>query len=334
MLAARIHEYGPPEVLRLEDVEKPVPRPRDVVVRVCASAVNPVDWKVRSGGQRTVMRYHLPWILGLDVSGVVEAVGNKVTRFKVGDAVFSSPTHRRPGTYAEYVALDEREVALKPKNLTHDEAASIPLVGLTAYQCIVETCGLKRGERVLIHAGSGGVGAFAIQLAHHLGAHVVTTCSAKNTAFVRSLGADDVIDYTIGNFADGLEPVDVVLDSLGEDVLADNIRVLRKGGRMANITMNLSNHVKKWGSVFSFVPIALSFLRMVLKPWFKKGIKCRHVIKRCDGEQLGHIAELVEKGAIKPTIERVFPLSEIQEAHRLSESNRARGKIVIHVADG
>lgn len=333
MRAARIHEYGGPEVLRIDEVDKPSPGPDDVLVRVRASAVNPVDWKVRSGGQRSVMRYKLPWILGLDVSGVVEAVGARVTKFSVGDEVWSSPTHLRPGTYADYVCIHERELAHKPKNLTHDEAASIPLVGLTAYQCIVEKGALQKGERVLIHAGSGGVGAFAIQLARHIGARVITTCSARNEAFVRSLGADEVIDYTKGSFADACEPVDLVLDSLGEDVFEDNIRVLRRGGRMTNITFNLSRHVKRWGSVLSLFPIAGAFLRLIFAPWFKKGIKSRHVIKRCDGAQLEIIRELVEVGAIKPTIDRVLALSEIQEAHRYSETNRAKGKIVIHVSD-
>lgn len=334
MRAARIHRYGGPEVLQIDEVDAPKPGKRDVLVRVCAAAVNPVDWKVRAGAQRSVMRYSLPWILGLDVSGVVAAVGSGVTRFRAGDAVWSSPSHRRPGTYAEYVAIDERELSVKPKNLTHEEAASMPLVGLTATQCLVEACQLKRGDRVLIHAGSGGVGAFGIQLAKHLGAHVITTTSAKNADFVRSLGADEVIDYRTQAFADVCDPVECVLDSLGEEVLSDNIRVLKKRGRMANITMNLGRHIERWGSVLGLIPTLGSLLRVVLTPWFKKGIRSRHVIKRCDGAMLETLAGWVEEGAIRPTIDKVYSLGEIAEAHRHSESHHARGKIVIHVADG
>lgn len=334
MLAARIHEYGGPEVLRIDEVAKPSPGPRDVLVRVRAAAVNPIDWKVRSGAQRGVMRYRLPWILGLDVSGVVEARGERVTRFEVGDEVWSSPTHRRPGTYAEYVCIDEREAAKKPKNVSHEEAASIPLIGLTAYQCVVEAGALRAGQRALVHAGSGGVGTFAVQLAKHLGAHVVTTCSARNADFVRSLGAHEVVDYTKGSFADACEPVDFVLDSLGEDAFADNVRVLKRGGRMANITLDLARLVERWGSILSVPAAGLSILRMMLVPWLKKGARSRHVIKRSDGAQLGLIAGLVEQGAIRPVIDRVYPLAEIQEAHRHSESHRARGKIVIRVSEG
>ena len=332
MKAVRIHAYGSPEVLRVEEVPAPVPGPRDVRVRVCATSVNPVDWKLRGGGQRNVVWYKLPWILGLDVSGVVDAVGAGVTRFKVGDEVWSSPTHSRPGTYAEQVCIDEREVARKPRNLSHDEAASLPLVGLTAYQCVVEKGRLEKGQTILIHAGAGGVGSFAIQLARHLGARVITTCSAKNADFVKALGADQVVDYTKEKFEDA-GPVDLVLDSLGEAALGQNIQVLRSGGRMSNITVDLPKYVAKYGPVLSLFAVAAMMLWVHLLPFVKKGIRVRHVIKRCDGEQLGKITELVEQGAIKPVIDRVLPLDEIRAAHAHSESHHARGKIVLHVAD-
>jgi alcohol dehydrogenase len=330
--AVRIHAYGAPDVLRVEEVEAPHPGPRDVLVRVCATSVNPVDCKIRGGGQRNVIWYRLPWILGLDVSGVVEAVGAQVTRFKVGDEVWSSPTHRRPGTYAERLCIDEREVARKPKNLTHDEAACLPLVGLTAYQCLVDKGRLQKGQTVLIHAGAGGVGSFAIQLARHLGARVITTCSAKNAELVRSLGADRAVDYTKERFEDA-GPVDLVLDSLGEEALAANIKVLRSGGRMSNITVDLPRHVARYGRVLSLFTVVAVMIWVHLVPLLKKGIRVRHVIKRCDGEQLQKITELVELGAIKPVIDRVLPLEEICAAHTHSESHRARGKIVLHVAD-
>lgn len=332
--AMTIHGYGGPEVFREEDVPKPTPRPNDVLVRVCAAAVNPVDWKIRSGGQRNIIRLDFPWILGLDVSGVVEAVGSRVTRFRVGDEVYASPRHTRPGCYAEHVAIDEREAAKKPKNLTHDEAASIPLVGLTAYQCVLEKGRLVRGQRVLVHAGSGGVGAFAVQLARHTGAHVVATCSGKNADFVRGLGADEIVDYTKGPFEEATGDIDLVLDSLGEPAFEGNLKVTKRGGRISNITVDVTAHVEKYGAFFSLFSLGYAMARFHVVPYLRKRIVFRHVIKRCDGAQLGEITKLVEEGAIVPTLEKVFPLGEVGKAHELSASHRARGKIVLHVADG
>lgn len=331
MRAVRLHEYGGPEVLRLEEVERPAPGPRDVLIKVMATAVNPVDWKIRSGGQRSIIRYRLPWILGLDVSGVVEAVGAEVTTFRPGDAVWSSPRHTRPGTYAEYVAVDAAEVSLKPRNLSHVEAASLPLVGLTAYQCLVDAGHLQAGQRVLIHAGAGGVGTFAIQLARHLGAHVITTTSARNADFVRSLGAHEVIDYTRQRITELSAPVDLVLDSIGESVLADNVVVLKRGGRLSSITVDVPGHVARHGPVLGLVTLGAAMVRLYAGPWLAKRIRVQHVIKRCDGAQLAQLAGLVEAGVIKPIVDRVLPLGEIQAAHRHSESHHARGKIVIAV---
>src|SRR5678816_4367998 len=331
MRAMTLRAYGPPDVLHEEEVPKPVPRARDLLVRVRAASVNPVDCKIRSGGQRNIIRYTFPWVLGLDVSGVVEAVGAGVTGFREGDEVWSTPTHRRPGTYAEYVCIDEREASIKPKNLSHEEAASIPLVGLTAYQCIVEKGRLAKGQTVLVHAGSGGVGAFAIQLSKHIGATVVTTCSAKNEAFVRELGADRVIDYTKESFADVVSDMDLVLDSVGEAAYDGNLRVTKRGGRISNITIDVPTPVERYGPFWSLFTLAGRMIYMHVHPWLHKRIKMRHVVKRSDGAQLAEIAKLVEAGAIKPTIDRVLPLGEAAEAHRLSETNRARGKIVLRV---
>lgn len=333
MRAVLMPEYGGPEVLMLADVAKPRPKPREVLVRVHAASVNPIDWKIRTGGQRNIIRYRLPWILGLDCSGVVEAVGAKVTRFEPGDEIWSSPRHSRPGTYADYTCIDEREVALKPTNISHVEAASMPLVALTAYQCLLEKGCLESGQRVLVHAGSGGVGSFAIQLAKMVGAHVITTCSAKNEAYVRGLGADEVVDYRSDNFADVLEPVDLVLDSLGEPVFDDNVRVLRRGGRMSNITVDVTAHVERYGTFGSLFSLAFAMTKLHVSPWLTKRVKTRHVIKRCDGRQLEAIAAFVQASKILPTVETVLPLEEVQEAHRHSESHRARGKIVLRVVD-
>jgi len=328
--AIQIHAYGGPDVLRLDEVPRPEPRPRDLLVRVCAAAVNPVDWKLRSG--RHILRYRLPWILGLDVSGVVEAVGSKVTRFAPGDEVWSSPVHNRPGTYADYVCIDEQQVARKPTNLDHEEAASVPLVGLTATQCLVDMGAVGPGHRVLIHAGAGGVGSFAIQLAKHLGAEVITTCSDRNVDFVRELGADQVVDYRAERFEEVLSGLDLVLDSLGEEAFAQNLRVLRRGGKLANIALDVGRHVTRYGRPLSFVTLVGALAKLYGWPRLAKGVQARHVIKRSDGEQLGRITEWCERGVIRPIVDRVVPLEDIQAAHRHSETQRARGKIVLRVS--
>lgn len=333
MRAVSLPEYGPPEVLRVVDVPKPEPGRRDLLIRVVATSVNPVDTKIRSGGQRNVIRYRLPWILGLDVSGVVEAVGKDVRGFAVGDAVWASPTHRRPGTYADYVVVAAREAAHKPRALTHVEAASLPLVALTAYQCLFEHGRLARGQTVLVHAGAGGVGTAAIQLARHAGARVVTTASARNTELVRSLGADVVVDYATTRVAEVVRDVDLILDSLGEPAYAENLAAIRPGGRISNITLDVTDHVERYGTNLSLLTLGWSFARLHVRPWFDKRVAFRHVIKRCDGAQLRAIADLVDQGALRPVVDRVLPLESIVEAHHLSESRRVRGKLVVQLAD-
>ncbi len=332
MKAARIHRYGDASVLQLDDVPRPQIRAHDVRIRVCATSVNPVDWKIRSGGQRNIIPLKLPWILGLDVSGVVTEIGPKVKRFRVGDEVWSSPTHRRPGTYAEEVCIDESEVAKKPKSLNHDEAASLPLVALTAYQALAETGLLCPGQTVLIHAGAGGVGSIAIQIAKYLGARVITTCSERNAEFVRSLGADEVVDYKKTRVEDVVSNVDLILDSLGEPAFASNLQMVRRGGRIVNITINVPHHVESHGPFWGTFTLAGAFVKMHALPLLKKNVRLTHVIKRCDGIMLDRIAYLVDLGLLRPVVDKVLPLDSIREAHRYSESHHARGKIVLHVA--
>jgi NADPH:quinone reductase-like Zn-dependent oxidoreductase len=333
MRAMRIHGYGGPEVFVEELVAIPAPQPEDILVRVYAASVNPIDWKIRSGGQRNIIPLRLPWILGMDVSGVVVAKGARVTRFQVGDEVWASPSHLRPGSYAEYMCIAEKQAARKPKNLTHDEAASMPLVGLTAYQCLVTHGHLRAGQTLLVHAGAGGVGAFAIQLGKHLGAHVVTTCSAGNTAFVTSLGADSAIDYNKAPFSTSLSNVDLMLDSLGEDAFVENLKVMKRGGRIANIAVDVPRHVARYGAFLSLFALSWTMTRLHLAPFIHSRIVFRHIVKRARCEDLERITELVETCAIRPTVARIFPLSEIEAAHRLSQTQRTQGKLVIHVAD-
>ena len=329
MRAARIHAYGDPEEFRIDDVPRPTVGDKDVLIRVHATSVNPVDFKIRSGAQRGVVRLKLPWTLGMDVSGVVEEVGSAVTSFKVGDEVFSSPTHRRPGTYADYVAIDAAAVALKPTTVSHQEAASLPLVALTAWECLVETAKLGSGDKVLIHAGSGGVGSVGIQLAKALGAKVATTCSGKNAEFVRELGADIVVDYTKEEFEEVLSEYDVVLESLGGESYGRSLKILRRGGRLVSINSGLPAATKKYGPHLGVAAVGLSLLSRKVGARLGSGVRFSTVVRKCSGEKLAAIARHVDDGAIRPQVATVMPLERIADAHRAIETGRTRGKIVI-----
>lgn len=332
MKAARIHQYGGPEVLRIEEVDRPEVRPRDVLIEVHATSVNPVDWKIRRGLQRAVIRYQLPHVLGLDASGVVVEVGSEVRKFALGDEVYCSPSHKRSGTYAEYVAVDQDDVALKPKTIDHAEAASLPLVGLTAWDALVDTIGLGTGERILVFAGSGGVGTFAIQLAKHLGAEIATTCSARNAELVKELGADHVIDYKRERFEELLHDYDAVLDTLGGEERRRALSVLRRGGRLATLLAGVPEATKRFGPNLGIVMVGLEMLQFKMVSRFSHGVRTSWVIRPSSGAVLEKIATLVDRGKIKPVIDREFSLDEITAAHEYSESGRARGKIVIAVS--
>jgi NADPH:quinone reductase-like Zn-dependent oxidoreductase len=330
MRAVRIHRYGPPEVLQIEDVPEPRPGPRDLRVRIRATSVNPIDWKIRAGGQRGVIWYSLPWILGLDFSGEVVEVGSKVRGFAVGDEVFGSPTHRRPGTYAEQFLVDERLVARKPARLSHTEAAALPLAGLTAWQALVKTCEVKAGDRVLIHAAAGGVGTLAIQIAKARGAWVAGTASAGNHALLRELGVDLAIDYHTERFEDVAGPIDVVLDSVGGETRARSLAMLKPGARIASIAAGLPKYTERSGPFLGALQVVLEVVGFTIGPRLR-GIRAAHVTRWPSGPDTAAMAELVESGQLRPIIDRVLPLSEIVEAHRYSETGRARGKIVLEV---
>ena len=327
MKAARIHRYGACDNFRIDDVPKPEPGPNDVLVEVHATAVNPIDWKMRFGTQRAVVWRKLPTTLGMDMAGVVESVGERVTHFKPGDAVFSSPTHRREGTYAEYVVIDEKELAHKPSNASFVEAASLPMVGLTAWGCLKGR--VREGDRVFIQAGSGGVGSFAIQLAKSMGAVVSTTCSGRNVELVTDLGADHVVDYTKENFWEVLEPQDLALDSLGQSERKHLRQVLRRWGRITSINSELYRLSKRFGPYLGVLASFFTLFVFTLVNLFTKGIRTAHVLRATDGKALAEIATLVEEGEIRAVIDRTFPLEQVADAHRYSETGRARGKIVI-----
>jgi NADPH:quinone reductase-like Zn-dependent oxidoreductase len=309
MKAVRIHNYGGPEVLKFEDAPRPQPGNGEVLVRIHAAAVNPVDWKVRAGRLKERIQYPLPLIPGWDFSGVVEATGPGVTRLKKGDEVYARPDLARNGAYAEYIVAKESEVALKPKSVDHVQAAAIPLAALTAWQALFDTGGLKAGQKVLIHAAAGGVGSFAVQLAKWKGAHVIGTASGRNQSFLRELGVDEPIDYEKTRFEDVVHDVDVVLDTIGGDTQKRSWNVLKKGGILVSIVSPASAEEAA-----------------------KHGVRSGYVFVQPNASQLAEIAKLVDSGKLKPMVETVLPLSEARRAQEQSESGHTRGKIVLKVA--
>src|SRR3989449_6833923 len=235
MKAIRIHNYGGPEVLQYEDAPRPQPQAGEILVRVHAAGVNPIDWKVREGHMKDFWPHKFPLILGWDLSGVVEELGRGVSRFKIGDEVYSLPDPTRDGAYADYIVVREPELALKPNSLHHIRAAAVPLAALTAWQSLFDTAQLQPGQRVLIHAGSGGVGHFAVQLAKWKGAYVFATASSKNQELLRRLRVDDAIDYTKQKFEDFARDVDVVLDTIGGETQERSWSVLKRGGNLVSL---------------------------------------------------------------------------------------------------
>lgn len=331
MRAAVIHEYGDPDVFQIEEVDRPPVGPNDVLVRVVASSVNPVDYKIRKGAQRGAVRLKLPWVLGLDVSGVVEEVGDKVEDFAVGDEVWSSPTHKRSGCYAEYVSIDQKHVGHKPKSLSHEEAASIPLVGLTAWDCLVVAAKLQPEQKVLVQAGAGGVGTVAIQLAKALGAEVATTCSTRNVELVTSLGADVVVDYTQHEFEDVLSDYDVVLESLGGEIHKRSLQVLKRGGVLTSINSGLPAATEKYGPNLGLAAVGFKLIGQKMSSRVCRGIKTSVVVRTPSRENLDELAKLVDDGKIRAVVAEVFPLDAISDAHRAIETGRTRGKNVIRI---
>lgn len=332
MKAFILDRYGKKETLRAADVSEPEVRDNEVLIQVHATAVNLLDVKLRNGEFKLILPYRTPFVLGHDVAGVVVRVGPQVRQFKVGDEVYARPDDLRIGTFAEYVAVKEASVAIKPNNITMEEAASIPLVGLTAWQALVERARLKKGQKVFIQAGSGGVGTFAIQLAKHLGATVATTASAGNTGLVKSLGADVVIDYKKDDFEARLSDFDVVLNSQDGKTLAKSFGVLKPGGHLISISgppdPQFAQDIQApW--VVQQVMRALSFGARRQAQRLKVGYA--FLFMKASGSQLRQITPLIESGAIRPVIDKVFPFESTNDALAYVESGRAKGKVVIKV---
>lgn len=308
MKAVRIRAYGGPDVLSFEDAPRPVVERGDLFVRVRAAGVNPVDWKIRDGYRREALHHTLPLILGWDFSGVVEGRGPGAGLFAVGSEVYGRPDVARNGAYAEYIAVRETEVALKPTGLDHVHAAAIPLAGLTAWQALFDAGGLTAGQNVLIHAAAGGVGHLAVQLAKWKGAYVIATASSRNHAFLRTLGADEVVDYNTTPFEDVVHDVDLVLDNLSGDIQTRSWKVLRKGGILVSILVPPS------------ADEAAAY-----------GVRQAHVFCQPNAAQLAEMAELVDAGKLRPTVEVVLPLNEARRAQELNQAGQTRGKIVLRV---
>lgn len=308
MKAVRIHEYGDRSVLRYEDAPIPTLADDDVLVRIVASSINPVDWKVRRGYLASMIDYSMPLILGWDFSGVIERVGKAVTQFEPGDEVFARPDITRNGTYAEYIAVNASEIARKPRFISHVQAACLPLAGITAWEVLFTAGQVEAGQTVLIHAAAGGVGSLAVQLAHWKGARVIATCSAANRDLVTSLGADEVIDYRSTAFQDVVRNVDMVFDTQGGAVQEASWSVLKPGG----ILVSCSNPPSKEKAA-------------------ELGLRQAFVFIQPNAAILDQLAALIENGHLRTLIGAEFALADLVLAHELSESGHARGKIAIHV---
>lgn len=329
MKAFLIDRYGKSHG-RIGEVPVPELGINDVLVKVRASSVNVLDSKISKGEFKLILPYSFPLIMGNDLAGVVVRVGSAVHHFKAGDEVYARPPESRIGAFAELIAVEQSALALKPKHITMEEAASLPLVALTAWQVLVETARLKKGQKVFIQAGSGGVGTIAIQLAKHLGAFVATTTSTSNVDWVKALGADVVIDYKQQNFENVLRDYDVVLNSLGPVDLEKSLSILKPGGQLISIsgppTAAFAKEQKLFWGLGWVMRLLSSGIRRKAR---KKDVRYAFVFMRASGAQLEKITELVESEVITPVIDRTFPFESTAEALRYVERGRAKGKVII-----
>ncbi len=330
MKAFILDRYGTADGTRIGEIPEPEVHDDDVLVQVHAASVNPLDHRLRNGEFKRILPYRLPMVLGHDLAGVVVRVGSRVRQFKTGDEVYARPADGRIGAFAEFISIEEADLAIKPATLTMQEAASVPLVGLTAWQALIEKANIKRGQKVLIHAGSGGVGTIAIQLARHFGATVATTTSAANLELVKRLGARVAIDYKKENFESVLHDYDVVLNSLHGDTLNKSVGVLKPGGVLISISGPPdSDFARQIGAswVLNLAMRALSY--RIRRKTRRRGVSYRFLFMRANGDQLRELASLFDSGVLRPVIDRVFPFASIKEAISYVETGRAKGKVVV-----
>jgi NADPH:quinone reductase-like Zn-dependent oxidoreductase len=328
MKAYAIDRYQGP--LRAADVPEPVVGDDDVLVRVEAAGLNVLDEKIRSGEFKQIVPYDLPQVLGHDVAGTVLQVGAAVRGFSVGDEVYSRPRKDRIGTFAERISIPQDDVALRPRSITATEAASLPLVALTAWQALVERGGLQSGQKVLVHAGSGGVGTIALQLAKHLGAVVATTASGSNADFVRDLGADTVVDHRTQDFQALLSGYDLVLDGVGGDTLTKSLRVLRPGGKVIGLTGPPDPAFAREAGLNPLLRLAIAGLSAkVRRQAAKLGVSYEFLFMHGSGEQLRTITRLVDDGVLRPVVGRTFPFDQAPQALESLQRGGTRGKTVL-----
>ncbi|GAB4000914.1 NADP-dependent oxidoreductase [Spirosoma daeguense] len=333
MKAFIIKKYDKNQPMQLADMPDPIVGEQDVLVQVRAAGVNMLDAKIREGAFKALLPYKLPLIMGHDVAGVVTKIGTRVKKFNVGDQVYARPADYRTGTFAELIAINETDVARMPRSLSMAEAASIPLVGLTAWQALVDKGNLQKGQKVFIQAGSGGVGTFAIQLAKYLGATVATTASAANRDLVKSLGADVVIDYKTQDFEQVLSNYDLVINSQDAATLTKSLRILRPGGKLISITGPPDAEFARSVGLNWLLRTIFFFLSFSTKRKAKAlGIQYEFLFMWADGGQLAKIANLIDNQVIRPVVDKVFPFSEANQALTYVESGRSKGKVVINVA--
>ena len=332
MKAYIVGKYGKKTPLRLVEMPEPSVQDTDVLVEVHATGVNVLDSKIRTGEFKLILPYRPPFIPGHDVAGIVVRVGSKVRKFKPGDEVYARPRDGRIGTFAEYITINEDDIALKPQSLSMEEAASIPLVGLTAWQALVEKADLKKGQKVFIQAGSGGLGTIAIQLAKHLGATVATTASGASADLVRSLGADVVVDYRNDDFEQVLSGYDVVLNSQDAVTLRKSLNVLKPGGKLISVSGPPDPEFARQKRLNPVLKLMLSMLSRGIRAKARRcGVDYSFLFMRAHGDQLRQLAALIESGAIHTVLDRVFPFDATNEALAYVETGRAKGKVVIKV---
>ncbi|MCI3944697.1 oxidoreductase, zinc-binding protein [Pseudomonas syringae] len=332
MKALTFESYGKSPEIAITHVPRPTLKPDELLVEVYAAGLNPIDNMITTGAFKPVLKYELPAIMGSDLAGVVIEVGSAVTRFKVGDAIFASLFDLGRGSIAELVAVPEHTAALKPASLDFVQAASIPMVGLTSWQALKERANLRPGQKVFIPAGSGGIGTFAIQLAKHLGAKVATTTSAGNVPLVRSLGADEVVDYKKQAFEQVVRDCDLVLGTIRGDTIKKAIGVLKPGGLIVSLVGPLDKafaEARRMNVFFAFLFGLMS--SSIIRRARKNKVTYSFLFVRPDGAQLGNIAELLERGQIKPVIDRVFPFQQAREGLEYLAKGRAKGKVVVTI---
>lgn len=332
MKAFILDRYGKSSALRLGEVAEPVMGDTDVLVQIHAAGVNTLDVKIRDGEFKAILPYKPPLVLGHDIAGTVVRIGAKVQRFGIGDAVYARPRNMRIGAYAEQIAVDEADLAIMPSSLSMEEAASIPLVGLTAWQALVEIGKVRKGQKVFIQAGSGGVGTFAIQLAKHLGAWVATTASAANADLVKGLGADIVIDYKTQDFTKILSGYDLVLNSQDTETLGKSIGILKPGGIAISISGPPDPAFAREYGLNPFLGLVLRLISAGIRRKARQaGVRYAFLFMRADGAQLAQISALLDAGIIRPVVDRVFPFAQTNDAIDYVEKGRAKGKVVISI---